>query len=262
MMVMATVETRHGRLLARAGSSRGARATRRWAFAAVPAVGLLELGAHAIQTHSIVPERDWAAARAYVSTQVRPDDLIAFAPTWIDPIGRKEFGAAMATVEREARPDESRFVRAFEVAIRGRHLRVLSGWRRAGEKAFGGVTVTTWENPTPARVVDDLVSMVDPRRMSVSYRGQDCPFVRDATQSGGLGFGPAIPSQRFSCPGSGFLGASVVADLDYAPHRCIYAPPSGVGLCGCAFSAFISAARSMGTMAFMSKRSAGGRGPP
>jgi hypothetical protein len=202
---------------------------RRWAFAAVPAVGLLELGAHAIQTHSIVPGRDWAAARAYVATQVKRDDLIAFAPTWIDPVGRKAFGAAMATIEREARPDESRFPRAFEVAIRGAHLRALSGWRRAGERVFGGVTVTTWENPSPARVFDDLVSMVDPERMKVSYRGQDCPFVRDSTQSGGLGFGPAIPSHRFSCPGSGFLGVSVVADLDYVPHRCIYAPPPGGG---------------------------------
>ncbi len=46
-------------------------------------------------------------------------------------------------------------------------------------------------------------------------------------QSGGLGFGPAVPSERFSCPGGGVVGTSVVADLDYKPHRCIYAPAPG-----------------------------------
>jgi len=40
-----------------------------------------------------------------------------------------------------------------------------------------------------------------------------------------------VPGDRFTCPGGGFVGASVVADLDYRPRRCIYAPaPGGGGL--------------------------------
>jgi hypothetical protein len=205
------------------------RAWRRWAFAAVPAVGLLELAAHATQVTSVAPERDWKAARDYVATQAKEEDLVAFAPTWADPIGRLYFGAAIATLEREARADEQRFPRAFEVAIRGAHLAGLRGWRRRDERRFGAVTVTTWENPAPMPVLDDLVSAVDPQHMRVSFGDRDCPFVHSQTQSGGLGFGPAIPGDRFACTGGAFVGVSIVADLDYIARRCIYAPPSGGG---------------------------------
>jgi hypothetical protein len=203
---------------------------KRWAFAVIPAAGLLELGAHAVQTRSVVPQADWEAARDWVAGQLRPDDLVAFAPRWADPIGRETFGPSIATLEREARGDETRFSRAFEVSIRGAHLSALAPWKRVGERRFGGVTVTTWENPAPARVIDDLVSMVDPRRMRVERGEAGCVFVHGGAQSGGLGFGPAVPGDRFACPGGGFVAASVVADLDYVPHRCIYAPPPASGV--------------------------------
>jgi hypothetical protein len=200
---------------------------RRWAFAVVPAVGLLELVAHAVQTRSDVPEADWLAARAYVAAQAKPEDLVAFAPKWADPVGRERFGPAIATLEREARPDETRFPRALEVSIRGAHLAAFDGWRRATQQRFGAVTVTTWENPAPAAILDDLVSMVDPQHLRVARGDADCAFGRGAPQSGNLGFGPTIPAERFQCQNGGFVGASVVADLDYVPHRCIYAPPPG-----------------------------------
>jgi hypothetical protein len=57
-------------------------------------------------------------------------------------------------------------------------------------------------------------------------RAAECAFGHGPTQAGPLGFGPAIPGDRFACA-SGFVGVSVVADLDYRPHRCIYAPPGG-----------------------------------
>jgi hypothetical protein len=195
----------------------------------VPCVGLLELGAHAMQTRAVVPERDWIAARTFVEAQAKPEDLVTFAPRWADPLGRHYFGAAMATIEREARADESRFRRAFEVGIRGAHSSALGLWQRADERHFGGVTVTTWDNPTPAPAIDDLVSMVNPASMRVSSGGNDCPFVRGPGQSGGLGFGPAIPGSRFACPTGSFAGVSVVADLEYIPRRCLYVPPSGGG---------------------------------
>jgi hypothetical protein len=205
------------------------RAWRRWAFAVVPAAGLLELAAHAKQIHSVTPDRDWMAARDFVAAQAKPEDLVAFVPRWADPIGRERFGPEIATLEREARADESRFPRAFEVAIRGASLPALQGWRRAAERRFGAVTVTTWENPAPARVLDDFVSMTRPERMRVRQGDRDCPFVRGVAQSGPLGFGPTVPGERFACPGGSFVGVSVVADLDYIPHRCIYAPPNGAG---------------------------------
>jgi hypothetical protein len=203
----------------------------RWAFAAIPAVGLVELGAHAVQTHSVAPDRDWRSARDYVAAQIKPDDLVAFAPRWVDPIGRMQLGSGIATLEREARPDESRFPRAFEVSLRGAHDPSLEGWRRTGEERFGDVTVRTLENPAPAQVLDDLVSMVGSARMQVSRvegdRAIDCPFTHAGPQSGGLGAGPALPADRFVCPSGGFVAASVAADLEYHPRRCIYAPPQG-----------------------------------
>jgi hypothetical protein len=71
--------------------------------------------------------------------------------------------------------------------------------------------------------------MTRPERMRVRQGDRDCPFVRGVAQSGPLGFGPTVPGERFACPGGSFVGVSVVADLDYIPHRCIYAPPNGAG---------------------------------
>jgi hypothetical protein len=213
-------------------ASRGwQRWARRWAFAAIPAAGLLELGAHVVQTRAAVHDTDWRAARDYVGSAARPDDLISFAPRWVDPIGRMEFGPTLATLEREARPDESRFPRAFEVSIRGAHDPGLDGWRATGDQQFGDVTVRTLENPAPVPILDDLVSMVSAARMQVSRldgdHATDCAFSHGAVQSGGLGAGPALPGDRFVCPGGGFVAATVAADLEYRPRRCIYAPPQG-----------------------------------
>ncbi len=212
----------------------GTRPWHRFAFAVIPVAGLFELGAHVVQIRSVAPESDWVAAREFVAAHVQPDDLIAFAPGWVDPVGRQQFGPGLATLEREARADETRFPRAFEVSVRGAHLAALEGWRPAAKERFGGVTVTTLENPAPAHVLDDLVSRVDPAHLRVSRvdGGRDgleteCPFGRAAPISGGLGSGPSMPAGRFMCPGSSGVGPSVVADLDYRPHRCIYAP--GVG---------------------------------
>lgn len=193
----------------------------------MPVVGLVELVAHVAQTRPAAADADWNAARDYVAAHAKPEDLVAFAPRWADPLGRMHFGPALATIEREARADETRFPRALEVSIRGAHLPAFGGWRRAGERSFGGVTVTTWENPEPAHVLSDLVSMIDPQHARVTRGDADCTFVHGAPSSGGLGFGLAIPGDRFACPGGAFVGMSVVPDLDYLPHRCVYAPPTG-----------------------------------
>jgi hypothetical protein len=201
-------------------------AVQRWAFVAVPLVGVVELIAHVAQTRPAASEADWLAARDYVAANAKHDDLVAFAPGWIDPVGRERFGASIATLEREARPDDSRFPRAFEVGIRGAHLGELRGWSKQGEQRFGGVTVTLLANPAPAHVIDDLVSHVDPARMRVSRGPAECGFQHERGQSGSLGFGPAIPGSRFVCPAGAFVAMSVVTDLDYVPHRCVYAPPT------------------------------------
>jgi hypothetical protein len=205
---------------------------RRFLFLALPVIAVLELGAHLVQIYGVVPSSDWIAARDVVRTLAQPDDFIAFAPYWTDPLGREYFGSDLATVAREARPDDSRYRRGIEVSIRGQHLPELAGWKVSSTQHVGRVTVTVYENPAFKAVKDDLVDHVAPDRMAVSEISggleTDCSFMRGRVETGGLGFGPAVPAERFVCPG-GFIGASIMQPTDYRPHRCLLAPPLGNG---------------------------------
>lgn len=204
---------------------------RKYAFALVPALGLLELGLHLKQTSSVATEADWKEARSVVAQRVKPSDLVVFAPQWSEPLGRQYFGDELASLERVARPDETRFPRAIEVSMRGARRDELAGWKEVDVARAGPFTIRTLENPSPVTLVDDLLKHVNPNDLAVSRVEGDsetpCTFVRTGVQSGGLGFGPAIPGERFTCPGGGFVGLSVTTDPDYVPRRCIFAPPLG-----------------------------------
>ncbi len=209
-------------------------AAKKWGFAFVPAVGILELVAHLWQTTAgVVPESDWRAAREVVKAKAKADDLVVFAPKWTDPVGRETFGDEVATLEREAFPDVTRFPRALEVSIRGKHRDELAGWKELARDQVGGVTITTLENPSPAKVIDDLVRHASPQGMTVQRtdgaREVDCAFQTGGGQAGGLGFGMAIPNERFACPGGAFVGVSVLEPIDYSARKCLYAAPIGGG---------------------------------
>ena len=209
-------------------------AAKKWAFALVPAIGVIELVAHLWQTTAaVVPESDWRAAREVVKARAKPDDLVIFAPKWADAVGRETFTDEIATLEREAFPDVSRFPRAFEVSIRGKHREELAGWREAARERVGGITITILENPSPVKLIDDLASHVNPQGMLVQRvdgaREADCSWQVGGGQAAGLGFGMAVPNARFVCPGGGFVGVSVLEPLDYMARKCLYAAPLGGG---------------------------------
>lgn len=206
-------------------------------LAAIPVVGVAELALHAKQTSSdIVPDSDWTAARDAVKAEIKPDDLVLFAPFWADPLGRRFFGDELAGIDREARPDETRFARAFEVSIRGARRPELAGWKKVSEKTVGKVTVGLYENPAPAKPITDLVRLVGPERATVTRveAGSEtpCTWQRGVGQPGGLGVpqGPAVPGDKFVCNGGGYVGLAVLHALDHHPHLCIFAtPPSTTG---------------------------------
>lgn len=205
-----------------------------WALAAVPLVGVVELALHVKQTTSdVVSDADWLAARDAVRADVKPDDLVIFAPFWVDPIGREHFGDSLAGLEREARPDETRFTRAFEVSIRGAHRTELEGWKKLSTKQLGKVTVALYENPSPVKVLTDVLERVAPDGMSVSQvqSGAEvpCAWQRGPGQPGGLGVpqGPAVPGARFVCSGGAYVGLAVLHALDHHPHACLFASPPG-----------------------------------
>ncbi len=208
-------------------------------LAAVPLVGIVELGLHVKQTTSdIVADEDWLAARDAVKAQLEPHDLVIFAPFWADPIGRRWFGDELAGIKREARPDETRFRRAFEVGIRGAHRPELEGWKKVEERTTGKITVGVYENPSFGVVHTDLVDLVAPDRLTVSRLdgtgGAEvpCPWQHGAGQPGGLGVpqGPAIPGDKFVCGGGATVGVAVLHALDHHPHLCIFATPMGAGV--------------------------------
>ena len=203
----------------------------RYAFAAVPVIGVLELGAHLKQTHSVATDVEWRAARAAVEREVKPSDLVIFAPEWAEPLGREFFGSTLASISRIARPDESRFPRAIEVSIHGARRSELAEWKTVRLERVGPFEVATLENPAPSPIVDDLVEHVRPEELTVSQVDGDhevqCPWIHGGVLTGGLGFGPSAPAERFACSGSGWVAVTVISDPTYRPRRCIYAPPLG-----------------------------------
>jgi hypothetical protein len=198
---------------------------------AVPLIGVLELVLHAKQMADVVPDGDWQLARDAVSAELHPDDLVVFAPFWADPLGRRSFGDAIATMKREGRSDEERFPRAWEVSIRGKHEPTLAGWKMLKEKKAGAITVTLLENPRHWPVVDDLVDRVTPERLSVSRVDasgeQACAFQHGVTAGGStvVPQGLLTPADRFVCGSGGHVGVAVLHALDHHPRLCISASP-------------------------------------
>jgi hypothetical protein len=205
---------------------------RRYAFLAIPAIAVLELVAHLVQTHTVVSNEEWLAARDSIRSLAQPEDLVVMAPYWTDAIGRELYKDDILSLAREARPDATRFPRAVEVSIRGQHDGELASWKVESVKKVGPITLTVRDNPSYAPVKDDLTDHVAPGKMSVSVlgagAGTECAFARGRIETGPLGFGPAIPSERFTCPG-GVVGATVMMPGDYRPHRCLLTPALGPG---------------------------------
>lgn len=203
----------------------------RWGVALLCLVGVWELAAHVWQVTHVPSDGDWAAARKVVEGKLKPTDLVLFAPGWSEPLGREHFGDRIASIERMARPDESRFLRAIEVSMRGATRGEIAGWPVIESERIGPFTVRIAENPHPVPVKDDLVTRVQPERMTLArVDGEavsECAWTRSQVQSGGLGAGPAVPEYRFMCPSGGFAGVTVMSPSDYSARRCIYVPPAG-----------------------------------
>jgi hypothetical protein len=201
----------------------------RLALFAIPLVGVLELGLHLWQVSWSIGDDHWTAARASLE-KVPAEDLVAVAPTWLDPVAREKLGPAVLTLPRVGRPDETRFPRAHEVSVGGEHLPAFAGWAVEKRESFGKLDVTTYVNPHPEKPIEDLVDLVGSERMEVARVDggfeQPCSWGRYGSQSGNIGFGTAVPAMRFTCPGS-WVGATVMPDLEYVPRRCIGAPPVG-----------------------------------
>lgn len=215
-----------------APGQRLAEAARRYWFVAVVAVAAVELLAHLRQVSAVVPREDFDAARALVAPEIRAEDLVLFAPAWVEPVGRQAFGDALAGIERSGRADETRFARVFEVSIRGAHRPEVAGFPVVSTRAVGGVTVTLFDNPSYKPVIDDLVAHVHASGASVyqATGGEEtaCAWFQGSTQGGStvVPQGALVPAARFQCNAT-YVAVGVLHALDHSGRRCIWAPPFG-----------------------------------
>ncbi len=213
---------------ASAGQAAKEHGSRAWWFSLlIPAVALVEAGAHVIQINSRIAPEDWRGARNAVQDAVKNSgdtDGVIIAPRWAEPTARAEFGRELATLERMAPGDFQRYRRVVELSVRGEHATEVASWPIAEEKRFGKIAVRIHTNPSYEGRVVDLLSPFEPARATtVSFGTADCPYSRGPMQTGNLGFGPAIPGDRFNCPNGALAGMTVIADLTYRPRRCILA---------------------------------------
>src|SRR3954449_12306080 len=90
------------------------------AGALLVAVAIWEIVA-SIRDAGAVPGDDaWAEAAGAVRAEYRPGDLIVFAPSWVDPVGRMHLGD-LISLEAAGRMDAARYPRIWELSIRGAH---------------------------------------------------------------------------------------------------------------------------------------------
>jgi hypothetical protein len=194
--------------------------------AALIAVALVESGLGLYGPRSVASDADWAAAAAHVRAQLQPDDLIVFAPAWIDPTGRHHLGDRMP-VEMVARADTDRYARIWELSVRGARAEDTAGLAAVETRAFGRVTVRRYDKPA-MKVLRDLTSAfpearvtlqprnapADPRRRAApdgAEEGSDAPETPCGVDGKARRCGPARVEPR-------------VLEIDYRPRRGVLAP--------------------------------------
>lgn len=206
-------------------------AWRRWLFALVPLVALIELLAQwRIQSNVPRPEH-WRAAHDHIARARREGDLVTSAPWWTDPLARMHF-RDLIPLRDAARPDATRYARAWVATLRNSEHPDLRGWREESRAEFGKVSVRLMVNPQPARVLYDFADHLHPpdARVARVLQGEatGCEFhPGNFVGGGGLGQGALAPPDRFQCSSEGwnYVGVTVIEDMDHRGRRCMWSHP-------------------------------------
>ena len=142
-----------------------------------------------------VPGDDaWTEASRFVRAGYQPGDLIVFAPSWLDPVGRMHLGDLM-TVDDAARMDDARYAVVWEVSIRGAAAPEARGREVSIAGGAGGVRVRRLVRE-PAVVLTDFVERYGKGRRSVAIAGKPVGQPR-----------------------------VVLEEVGFAPHRCVRVEP-------------------------------------
>jgi hypothetical protein len=200
------------------------RASLAW-IAALPIVGVVELGAQLFFERRAPDAIDYEALRGPFAALHQPGDLVVVEPRWAEPHARRVLGDVAFPLEVVARPDDERFARAVVIALPGASGE-LDGFRERSAQGVGPFTLHLLERTDPRPVLFDFVGALGPARATVDD-GDPCRFSdRAPVVTGGLFGSPTRPRARFLC-GRGELdvGVTVLADERYLPRRCIAAAP-------------------------------------
>jgi hypothetical protein len=143
-------------------------------LAAIPAVllvlvSLWEAVAARRDAASVPGDEAWTRAAQVVRAAHQPNDLIVFAPDWVDPTGRLHLGD-LIPIEMAARMDAARYGRIWELSIRGAHAPETAGLSPVFEQDTGGVTVRRFER-APAVVVSDALAVAQPGQVVLAEVG-------------------------------------------------------------------------------------------
>lgn len=166
---------------------------RPWAL--VPAVVLVvvalwEIFATRAAATSVPGDQSWSKGAEVVRAGYQPGDLIVFAPGWVDPVGRMHLGD-LIPIDVAARMDAARFARIWEVSIRGARSPDTAGLQPTMVTEAHGIEIRKYER-APVEVLAD---------------------VRDRVATATVLKGGRGPSLE-------------VAEVGFAPHRCIQVVPT------------------------------------
>ncbi|MEZ4307131.1 MAG: hypothetical protein R3F14_03690 [Polyangiaceae bacterium] len=176
------------------------------------------------------PRSSWKEARGAVAAFRKADEPVVVAPRWAEPLARQAFGDEAFPIAQVARADVDRFERAVEISILGERAPELAGWAEEAREEHGKLVFRRLRNPGYRAVVADFVELARPPSAEVRTTEPEeaCRWnPRAQTMSGNLGGNPTFAAQRFECPSGVFfnVGATVIADEEFRPRRCLWAHP-------------------------------------
>lgn len=157
--------------------------------ALIALVALVETGAALTARARVAGDADWAAAAAEVRAGFQAGDVIAFAPAWVDQIGRAALGD-LVTVEMAGRSDVDRYARVWEVSIRGARSPDRAGAKLVKETQHGRVRVALYEKAATPIVYDftehagELVGgRFERRTLEIDYQPRRGLLIQPAAQA-------------------------------------------------------------------------------
>ena len=154
-------------------------------------VALWEIVAARVQTSRVPDDGAWKQAAALVRKEWQPGDLVVFAPDWVDPVGRMHLGDLLP-IEAAARPHIMGYPRIWELSIRGAHTKDLASLPVEVDTEIAGIQVRRLKNLPMEKLADTF---------------------------------ELLPQAKFEGGGASL----VLAEVGFAPHRCIQAVPAPSG---------------------------------